>query len=54
MSDSEVLTLAIVAAMFFQGSHKNTRKFLKEYRYIPNMLSKSQLNRRLRAFDEGF
>jgi hypothetical protein len=54
ISESEVLTLAIVAAMFFQGSHENSRKFLKEYRHIPNMLSKSQLNRRLHAFDEGF
>jgi len=46
--------LAIVAAIFFGGSHENSRKFLKEYGYIPNMLSKSQLNRRLHAFDEGF
>jgi hypothetical protein len=43
MSDSEVLTLAIVAAMFFGGSHENSRKFLKEYGYIPNMLSKASL-----------
>jgi hypothetical protein len=41
MSDSKVLTLAIVAAMFFGGSHENSRKFLKEYGYIPNILSKS-------------
>lgn len=54
MSDDEILTLAIVAAMFFCGSHEKTRIFLSEYNYIPNMLSKSQLNRRLHAFDESF
>ena len=54
MSDAEVLTLAIVAAMFFCGSHEKARIFLFEYNYIPNMLSKSHLNRRLHAFDESF
>lgn len=54
MSDDEVLTFAIVSAMFFYGSHEKAREFLKEYGYIPNMLSKSQLNRRLHAFDEIF
>ena len=54
MSDDEVLTFAIVSAMFFCGNHERTRGFLQEYGYIPNMLSKSQLNRRLHAFDESF
>ena len=54
MSDDEVLTLAIVSAMFFGGNQDQTRQFLQEYGYIPNMLSKSQFNRRLHAFDENF
>ena len=54
ISDGEILTLAIVAAMFFCGCHEKARIFLSEYNYIPNMLSKSQLNRRLHAFDENF
>jgi len=54
MSDDEVLTFAIVSAMFFCGNHERTRVFLKEYGYIPNILSKSHLNRRLHAFDESF
>lgn len=54
MSDDEVLTIAIVSAMFFCGNHERARIFLKEYGYIPNMLSKSQLNRRLHAFDDFF
>lgn len=53
MSDDEVLTVAIVSAMFFRGNHEQARLFLQEYGYIPNMLSKSQLNRRLHAFDES-
>lgn len=54
MSDAEVLTLAIVSALFFSGNHEKARIFLHDYGYIPNMLSKSQLNRRLHAFDEYF
>ena len=54
MSDDEVLTVAIVSAIFFCGNHDRARGFLKEYGYIPNMLSKSQLNRRIHAFDDSF
>ena len=54
MSDSEILTFAISSAMFFYGNHEKTRQFLLDYGYISNILSKSQLNRRLHAFDEYF
>ena len=54
MSDDEVLTVAIVSAMFFCGNHERARLFLQEYGYIPHMLSKSQLNRRFHVFDECF
>jgi Transposase DDE domain len=54
MSDEEVLTFSIVSAMFFFGNHERTRLFLYEYGYMPNILSKSQLNRRLHSFDEFF
>jgi hypothetical protein len=54
MTDDEVLTVAIVSAMFFCGNHEKALLFLQEYGYIPNMLSKSQLNRRLHTFDEIF
>ena len=53
MSDAEVLTFTIVSAMFFGGNHELTRIFLKEYGYIPNILSKSRLNRRTHALDEA-
>ena len=49
MSTAEVLTTAIVAAMFFGGNQEQARIFLQEHNYIPNMLSKSQFNRRLHA-----
>jgi hypothetical protein len=54
MTDSEILTFAISLAMFFYGNHEKTRQFLLDYGYTPNILSKSQLNRRLHAFDECF
>ena len=47
ISNAEVITTAIVAVRFFSGNFENTRQFLCEHKYIPNMLSKSRLNRRL-------
>jgi hypothetical protein len=46
MSDAEVMTTAIVAALFFGGNHETARKFLQGAGYIPKMLSKSRFNRR--------
>jgi len=46
MSDAEVMTTSIVAAMFFAGNMERSRTFLKEQGYIPKMLGKSRLNRR--------
>lgn len=47
MTDAEVITTAIVAAIDFRGNFEKARPFLKMYNYIPNMLSKSRFNRRL-------
>jgi hypothetical protein len=52
MSDSEVITTAIWAHMHFAGNIEKARKMLKAPRYIPDMLSKSRLTRRLHALDE--
>lgn len=49
MSDAEVMTVVLVAATFFVGNQELSRKFLHEHGYIPQMLSKSRLNRRLHA-----
>ena len=47
MSTAEVMTTVLVATWFFQGNQEYARLFLKEHGYIPKMLSKSRLNRRL-------
>lgn len=54
MTDAEVLCFALVSAMLFSANHSLTRNFLKSHGYIPNILSESQLNRRLHRFDEAF
>ena len=46
MTDAEVMTTAIVAAIDFGANFEKARGYLKEGNYIPNMLSKSQFNRR--------
>ena len=46
MSDAEVLTTSIVAALFFGGNMERSRIFLQEQGYIPQMLEKSRFNRR--------
>ena len=47
MSDAEVMTTAIVAAVYFGGNFEQARKQLSAPQYIPTMLSRSRLNRRL-------
>lgn len=47
MNDAEVMTTALCAARFFRGNFATARLFLRQEGYIPEMLSKSQFNRRL-------
>jgi len=47
MTDAEVLTTALVAALFFGGNFETARHSLHDQGYIPGMLSKSRFNRRL-------
>jgi hypothetical protein len=51
MTPAEILTVAIVSALFFGGNLARTRLILKNDRYIHNMLSESRLNRRLHEID---
>jgi len=51
MTSAEILTVAIVSALFFNGNFSRTRLILKHDGYIPNMLSESRLNRRLHEID---
>lgn len=47
MTDSEVVTTALVATRLFGGNLATARAYLRKEGYIPDMLSKSQYNRRL-------
>ncbi len=47
MSDAEIITTAVCAAMFFDGNHNKACSYLKDHNLIPNMLGKSRFNRRL-------
>ena len=51
MTTSEIMTIAVAAGKFFGGNQARTCRFFKEQRYVKNMLSSSQFNRRLHAID---
>jgi hypothetical protein len=46
-SDSEVVTTAIVAMLFYGGNFEHSRQFLRSSGMMPRMLSRSRLSRRL-------
>ena len=54
MSDAEVMTTAIIAMLYFKGNFSLASQYLYEYRYIPNMLSRSRFNRRLHRIADLF
>jgi hypothetical protein len=54
MNDAEVMTTALTAALFFRGNHESARTLLKQYGYIPHMLSKSRFSRRLHRLTDMF
>jgi hypothetical protein len=51
MNSAEVMTVAIVGALFFGGNFSQARRMLKSHNYISNMLSESRLNRRMHEID---
>ena len=54
MTDAEVMTTAIVAALYFRGNFEHSCNCLEEQGYIPNMLGKSRFNRRLHRIQDLF
>lgn len=54
MTDAEVMTTALTAALFFRGNHESARAMLKQHGYIPHMLGKSRFSRRLPHLKEIF
>ena len=54
MSDAEVMTIAIIAALYFGGNYTKSCKLLYSQGYIPRMLSKSRFSRRLHRIKPFF
>jgi len=54
MTDAEVMTTAIVAALDYGGNLEKARQMLRVEGYIPNMLGKSRFNRRWHRLAERF
>ncbi len=52
VSDSEIITTAIVSALYFGGHMDNARGFMKLTGFVPAMLDKSRFNRRLHHVGE--
>lgn len=52
VSDSEIITTALVSALYFGGHFDNGRSFMKMMKFIPLMLDKSRFNRRLHQIKE--
>ncbi|WP_276505096.1 IS982 family transposase [Terrimonas pollutisoli] len=52
VSDSEIITTALVSALYFGGHLDNSRGFMKMTKLVPTMLDKSRFNRRLHQLAE--
>lgn len=52
VSDSEIITTALVSALYFGGHLDNGRGFMKMTKLVPCMLDKSRFNRRLHQVNE--
>jgi hypothetical protein len=51
VSDSELITTAMVSALYFGGHQDNARSFMKMAGLCPGMLGKSRYNRRLNVLE---
>ncbi|MDF5733514.1 MAG: hypothetical protein PUP92_37445 [Rhizonema sp. PD38] len=47
MSDAEIITTALIAAIFFSGNHSKACAYMKDHKLVARMLEKSRFNRRL-------
>ncbi len=54
LTDAEIMTIALVAALYFGGNYALTCAFLHEQRYMRRMLSPSRFSRRLHRSKELF
>jgi hypothetical protein len=51
LTTAEVMTVPLVAATFFGANVDKTCRFLREYGYMPRMISKGRFNHRLHEID---
>lgn len=51
ISTSEIITIAITAAMFFGGNHIVSMSYFKDSKLIKHSISKSQYNKRIHRID---
>jgi Transposase DDE domain len=54
LSDAEVITTGLVAMLVFRGNFEAARALLSTPRYMPHMLSRSRVNRRLHRLTDLF
>lgn len=54
MSDAEVMTVALVAALYFRGNFALAGRMLSTYGYLPCLLGKSRFSRRLHRIKPWF
>ena len=54
LTDAEIMTIALVAALFFGGNYVLASAFLQEQRYIRHGLSRSRFSRRLHRIRDLF
>ena len=54
MNDAEIMTIVLVAALFFGGNDARACAFVQHYTYMRRMLSPSRFNRRLQRIKALF
>jgi hypothetical protein len=52
LTDAEVITTAFAAALYFGGNLEHSRTFMKQAGFMPRMLSRSRLCRRLHKVED--
>jgi hypothetical protein len=54
ITDAEIMTIALTAALYFGGNQAKANRFLYEQGYIKYLLSRSRFNRRLHRLSDLF
>jgi len=54
MNDAAIMTTTLIASLGFRGHHESARAMLKQHGYLPHMVSKRRLSRRLHRMKDIF